>query len=434
MMVSLKMKKEENNRLRIEEMNQNIISVFKRRSRKCFPVTVLLLMVLMVSCDDMNSIHQKYFDWGEDIYTGVVDSLKVYPGYEKLQFEWEVNADPRITKTVIYWNQREDSVVVDVNRTQSGRLQMSYLLEDISEGDYIFELITRDNHGHFSLPREVVVTIYGDSYLQALRNRTVSSITHRLDGTMLIEWEPISSLAMQYTIIKYEVDGVEQVTQVENEDSETELFGLETGEIIQVSTIYLPENALDELMAPYSEYSMPKFEREINKANFSVLVLAGDNTSVNGVRDLSKIWDGATANPGILHTVENAPGFNFPHHFTFDMGVLADVSRFRIWPRTESGAFTGHSPRFFEIWGSDELKKDPDDEYWNSEAWKDDWKLMGDHEILRGGAAEWQAGWEYNVNEEIGQVRYIRLIIKNQNWQGSNCINIGEITIWGDDL
>ena len=163
--------------------------------------------------------------------------------------------------------------------------------------------------------------------------------------------------------------------------------------------------------------------------------MAGDNTSVNGVRDLSKIWDGANSNPGILHTVENAPGFNFPHHFTFDMGVLAKLSRFRLWGRTDSGAFTGHSPRFFEIWGASELSADPLDEgYWKTDEWRTDWQLMGDHEIIRGDAADWAAGWEYIINDNITHVRYIRIVIKNQNWQGSNCVNIGEITLWGDDL
>lgn len=198
--------------------------------------------------------------------------------------------------------------------------------------------------------------------------------------------------------------------------------------------------SLETLDSPVIEYTLPKLEREINKANFTIVALAGDNTSVNNSRNLSKIWDKATANPGILHTIENAPGFNFPHHFTFDMGALAEISRFRIWPRTDAVAFTGHSPRYFEIWGTAELGKAQDDEsYWKSVDWKNDWILLGDHEIIKPATdadqkAEWAAGWEYEVNEDIGRVRYIRLVIKNSNWQGANCVNIGELTLWGDDL
>lgn len=421
-------------------MNRYNIPLYTKNMKKNLLITPFLLLIWLTSCDDVNSLHQKYLDWGEDIYTGVVDSLKVSAGYERVLLTWELNADPRITRTVVYWNSKADSAVIEVNRTQSGRLPMSYRLDNIAEGSYTFVLITRDNEGHFSMPSEIIATIYGESYSSQLRNRGVSAISRQTDGTMLIEWDALSSLDIQYVTVTYDVNGAEQTVRVKNDENKTFLSGLAPGDKIRVFTAYLPEGALDELYSPYTEYTMPKLEREINKANFSTVILAGDNTSVNGVRDLSKIWDGITGNPNILHTVENAAGFSFPHHFTFDMGVLAEISRFRIWPRTDATAFTGHSPRFFEIWGTDVLQADPsDDTYWKSEAWKDDWALMGDHEIVKptsttDQATAWAAGWEYEVSDAIGKVRYIRLVIKSPNWQGSNCVNIGEITLRGDDL
>lgn len=402
----------------------------------CLIVLSSVILLTMIKCDDMNSIHEKYYDWGEDIYTGVVDSLKAFSGYEKIRFTWELNADPRITKTVIYWNQRADSIVVDVKRTQSGRLQLAYDLADIEEDSYVFEFITRDNEGHFSLPVEVPVDVYGPLSQQTLRNRGIVSITKQTDGSMLITWEDIAYPTIQYVTVYYEIDGDELSTQVENSESQTILNGLNTGDIIKVVTTYFPENALETLDSPAREYTLPKLEREINKANFSMVVLAGDNTSVNNNRPLSKIWDGSATNPNILHTVENAAGFNFPHHFTFDMGVLAEISRFRIWARADVTAFTGHSPRYFEIWGTNELQKAVgDNTYWVTDDWKADWVLMGDHEIIKPTANEsavWAAGWEYDVSESAGKVRYIRLVINSPNWQGSNCVNIGEITLWGD--
>jgi len=404
------------------------------------PACAIILLLGMMGCDDMNSIHQEYYDRGEDIYTGVVDSLKALSGYEKVRFTWEVNADPRINKTVIFWNRRADSVVIDVNRSQSGRIALSYDLENLDEGTYTFEFITRDDQGHHSMPVELVAEVFGSFYTQSLRNRGVASITKQPDETMIIVWEPIASKAVQYVTVRYTIGGIDRSVRVENDDTQTVLAGLQTNDVIGIVTTHLPENALEPLDAPVREYVLPRLEREINKARFSTVILSGDNTSVAGDRDLARIWDGITGNPNILHTAENAPGFNFPHHFTFDMGALAELSRFRIWPRTEAGAFTGHSPRYFEIWATDELKRPADDEaYWKSDSWKSDWKLIGDHEIIKPAtaadqAAEWTAGWEYGVGDGIGRVRYVRLVIKNSNWQGSNCVNIGEITLWGDDL
>ena len=217
----------------------------------------LLLVLVVVSCDDINSIHQKYYDWGEGIYTGVIDSLKAFPGYQKVRFNWEINADPRMKKTIIYWNQRKDSVVIDVNRTQSGRIRMTYDLLDMKEGNYIFEFITRDDERHFSIAKELVVFIYGESYSKLLRNRMIASIKKQLNGDMLITWEPIFNKEIQYVTIRYTDNDVEKTVPVKNQDTKTLLSGLHSGDKIYISTVYLPLNALEVLTSYEKEYIMP---------------------------------------------------------------------------------------------------------------------------------------------------------------------------------
>ncbi|MDR0421611.1 MAG: hypothetical protein LBH72_01195 [Proteiniphilum sp.] len=426
-------------------MKKQIISTAGNGAGKrawSFVISSLLLAACLVTCGDINSIHQEYYDRGEDIYTGVVDSIKVFPGYEKALLVWEINADPRITETVIYWNQREDSAIVSANRNgQIGRLPMSYSLDELKEGDYVFEFVTRDDEGHHSMTQEAAALIYGESYTQTLRNRNVSSITKNKLGDMLIVWGPITGKDAVSTTIVYakKEGGADNSVRVGTAEMETELrgdeTGLKTGDKISIFTSYLPENALEPLHSPAREYTLPKFEQEIDKVNFRAVVLPGDNTSVNQSRDLQRIWDGNTRNTGILHTVEGQ--FGFPHHFTFDMGVVAEISRFRLWPRVDAAAFTGHSPRSFEVWGAETLKEGVDETYWTSDEWRNDWKILGAHEITRPATEVdqiWNAGWEYKVNEEIGGIRYIRLVIKEPNWQNSNCVNIGEITLWGDPV
>lgn len=429
-----------NNLKKRTKMDRNIS--IRNKCNICLTVVISLFMLLSTTgCDDINSIHQKYYDRGEDIYTGVVDSIKAYAGYEKVLFEWELNSDPRITKTVIFWNNRADSVVVDVNRIQNTVMKMSYELDNIPEGNYIFEFITRDDEGDYSLAKEATVVVYGEEYSNSLRNRGVSSIIVQPDGSVLITWDKIASNEIQFVTVEYTINGETKTVCVENDETETVINGLKTGEDIYVSTSYQPTDALDLLVAPKRAYTIPKFSREISKSRFSIVELAGDNNTVlSGGRSLDKIWDGSTANPGILHTTENVPGFNFPHRFTFDMGVLAEIYRFHFWPRTDASPYTGHSPQYFEVWATDELKAASDDEsYWKSEAWKSDWKMLKDCAIIKPSASdaqkiEWAAGWEYEVDEGIGRVRYIRLVIKESNWGGTNCVNIGEMTFWGNDL
>src|SRR5690606_34478739 len=133
------------------------------------------------------------------------------------------------------------------------------------------EFITRDNQGHFSMATELVVDVYGEFYIQSLRNRGVAAITKQPDETMVIEWEPIASNTVQYVTVSYEVDGSEQTVQVANDETETILTGLKTGDVIGISTTHLSENALEPLNALVREYAMPKLEREINKGNFAIV-------------------------------------------------------------------------------------------------------------------------------------------------------------------
>ena len=395
-----------------------------------------ILMSLASGCDDMNSINQKYYDQGERIYTGVVDSIKVFPGYEKVEFSWLINADPRITKVVLYWNQRADSVVVPVQREVYKVDTMVYRIESIPEGNYIFEFLTRDDDGHKSLTKETSVTVYGEEYCSTLMNRSVISISKQADGSVLIEWGYVPSENIQYTIVEYPVDGGTDTVHVSNSSSSTVISGPNTGDEIKVSSVYLMENALEEIAAGSRTYTVPRYSALIEKSLFSVLVLPGDNTTTSNNRPLANIWDGSASR--ILHTQDNAPGFSFPHHFSFDITKPAEILSFTLWPRGDASPFTGHSPASYELWAAAELHDVTDTTYYTSDSWKADWVQLVSYTVSKPSTSEaqkseWAAGWTSTVDKEGERFRYFRLVVTS-NWQGSNCVNIGEISLVGDNL
>lgn len=213
------------------------------------------VMGTFMACDDMNSIHQEYYDRGEMLYTGVVDSLKASVGYEKVQFTWEINADPRISKTVIYWNQRADSVVVDVNRTTDGRMPMSYLGE-FDGGNYVFEFVTKDDAGNYSMPREIVVVALDEMYVNSLKARKIASSTLGEDGSLKIVWGEVGSSLLQYSTLEYELNGKKESVRVENTDKETTLPGLVLGSKYYVYSTYLPEDAFETFDSNLVEYEV----------------------------------------------------------------------------------------------------------------------------------------------------------------------------------
>ncbi|MDR0699139.1 MAG: hypothetical protein LBG28_07995 [Tannerella sp.] len=479
-------------------------------------------LFLVFSCEKMTGIHEKYLDRGETLYIGIADSVKVHPGFHKIGFEWKINADPRITKTVIYWNRRDTSVTVPVVRTSESEMWLTTLVNDINEGEYVFEFEMQDDNGHISKSIEVSGSVLGDTYVENLRNRGIKELAKLVTGDMQITWEAVSVTAssLMYSVIEYvNSDGNPVILEVSNDEEITLLQGLETGDEINIYAIHLPEDGLETVMSLKRRFLMPKFEREIAKSRFVAAFKPGDNTTPHpgggdqdylkpitdfgvGQRSLAKIWDGGAANNTngmtILHTEDQSGNagarFKFPHHFTFDIGVPATLSRLHIWCRVDNGAFTGHSPRFFELWATDAPKeledfpskddferyyrttyvvqKNPDD-YLSSSApqyvdkvtqaqansrnyvspdpepgihnWQEDWVKLGDFEIEKPSAsayntsndadkALWSSGSDFNLIEVGKKVRYLRLVIKFPNWQNTNCINLGEITLYGDDI
>lgn len=218
-----------------------------------------IVLTFCCSCENINDIHEEYLNRGETIYTGVVDSLAITPGNERAKFKWLLNADPRITKVVIYWAQRTDSVVVEVNRTQAGAMWMEEILP-FAEDSYIFEVVTKDDYGHRSMAESMTVDVYGPEYIGRLMNREIRSRNINSSGEGVLTWAAILSNAIQYTLVKYTdysdpANPVDKEVRVENDDTETILPGVRVGDVISVSSIYLPEGALDELASNARSYT-----------------------------------------------------------------------------------------------------------------------------------------------------------------------------------
>ncbi|MDR1517263.1 MAG: DUF4998 domain-containing protein [Dysgonamonadaceae bacterium] len=203
-----------------------------------------LSVLYLTGCDDMYSIHQEYLDRGEAVYTGVVDSVKAKAGYKRTWVQWFLNSDPRITKTVIFWNDNKDSLVVDISRSVNEPSAHETIIP-VAEGSYVFKFITRDNFGHRSVDAtfsEITVNVYGDTYVRNQINRTITSV-----APSKIVWGVIETETMLYTTITYtDTSGEEKVVKVENSDTETAIAA-QSGTIVTVVSTFQPKNGLDEV-------------------------------------------------------------------------------------------------------------------------------------------------------------------------------------------
>jgi hypothetical protein len=195
---------------------------------KLHQISVFMLLCAVtgfVSCDSMNDLHLKYLETGEKIYAAKVDSVSPGPGNKRIEMEVYIYAQ-RIDRLRFFWNARADSIDFAINN-QTGVFR--FMIENLPEREYLFEVVSLDKFGNRSLPFEVSSTSYGESYQNYLTNRRINAITVE-DGAVVIEWLGLTEDAV-FTTLYYK--------DSRNQDREIVIPATESRTTI---TDYLPES------------------------------------------------------------------------------------------------------------------------------------------------------------------------------------------------
>src|SRR5687767_478021 len=80
-------------------------------------ITFVMITVLftIVSCSKWDD-YKQYTTNGETLYTGKLDSIKVFSGRLRVRITGLLPADPKIVKGKITWNDNRDSVVFPISK------------------------------------------------------------------------------------------------------------------------------------------------------------------------------------------------------------------------------------------------------------------------------------------------------------------------------
>jgi len=176
----------------------------------------------------------------------------------------------------------------------------------------------------------------------------------------------------------------------------------------------------------------PFYEVQLSTTKFSKFPLPGDNNQPGA--DIPQMWDNHRGWACCFTTLDNATLYT-PHQITFDMGVMANVSKVWIAPFKELSnlyySFT--TLKRFEIWGS--VNPNP------SGALDNTWVLLGSYVLNKPSGpgptetaddqAQALAGffWEADINAP--KVKYMRIRCL-ENFAGSCPMSIDELRVYGD--
>ncbi|MCY4779231.1 DUF5000 domain-containing lipoprotein [Sphingobacterium sp. UT-1RO-CII-1] len=185
---------------------------------------------------------------------------------------------------------------------------------------------------------------------------------------------------------------------------------------------------------------VPFEEQILDKALWKEMRLCpGIEMNIWGAKSMNVLWNGITNEGTAYYLNDSQNGLN--SFFTIDLGVKAQLSRFKFWGRS-GWYFNLHHPKEFEIWGTnDPIVANSDPCSWNG------WTLLttGVSEKPSGPdplaadklSTEDKAlaalGEEFEFSEEAPPVRYIRFK-KVKTWTNSPNVFLAELSFWGKPL
>jgi hypothetical protein len=300
------------------------------------------LLIFTGACSKMDETYRDFWKDGEIVYPAIPDSVKVFPGKNRIKLQWILKGDASITNARIFWNAGNDSTSIPVNST-GGIDTVGVLLSDLNQGFYVFDILHVDDKKNTSLKVSTYSEIYGSNYENLLINRMIDNALFDND-TLKVFWQGFSDTTFIGSKLTYiDTSNVEKTLLVGPGETFTVLgdFDFDANDgFVKFSSMYMPHStaidtfytAIDsvEAIGPPVLYS-----RE------------GWTISATSVNDEScaaeKALDG---DPNSYWWTGSAEEWQFPYALTIDMREIIDpVNGIFMQQRT------GSNPRLdlFEI-------------------------------------------------------------------------------------
>lgn len=201
-------------------------------------ISLALIALAAVACTKSDD-YKKYQVSGEIPYPGVMDSVKILAGKNRVLLTGLFTSDPKITKYRIFWNNRQDSLEVAVERKGFVDTARTFI-NNLAEGAISVEVRTYDAAGNKSIPIFAVGNAYGTQYESGVSNRSASATTVTKGG-LKITWTPVSP-GSPFTRLTYTAtDGTVKTMRVPGKDETTLVPDYQYDTKMLVQTAYLPE-------------------------------------------------------------------------------------------------------------------------------------------------------------------------------------------------
>lgn len=397
-----------------------------------------LISISFLSCEKKDTDFKNFLGDKEITYPGKVVKPHSRSGNLRAALVWNPSPDPSISKYVIYWNNKADSLVVNSTNHDPAD-SITAIIPGLSEYIYSFTIFSYDNKGNRSVPLDINnVKVYGPVYQSGLLNRVYNAanpFTVTQDGNVKLNFLQSDTASLNVsTVIKYtNRDGVVVEKNLEPDSISYTITDYKSGEPVSFRSGYIPvKGAIDTFYVDnFSTFPEITGIAVCAKSLFKENKLPGDANTYEPGTSVSKLWDGSVGPQGYPNIFHADGGSGMPQTITFDMG--------RVYKKLTSVEETGrnccNNPDDFEIWGTADITNaatnlSPTNSGWTAEMQSKGWTLL--KHVTRND--DGQAALKVNFDADVPPIRYIRVRIKHVTTGDGNYSNMSEITFWNDVL
>lgn len=383
---------------------------------------VLILLLLIIGCSDMEEIHKEYLQ-GEKIYAGVLDSLQVQSGYKRVKIIGSTRFLWGAKEAIVAWG--DDNMEVFQIEEDPGE-EFGMIINNLEERNYEFQVYTKDADGNKSILQTVIGRSVGEIFKSSQQSRGIIGFERLVDGTYINWAHKAESEYLVFTEIKYRnADGGMTTDTVYPDDASIKLMNWKPlGELKINSFVKSGDEGIDTIALSTVENSLPLME--LDKELFTLIRMPSDNPgNFYGADPVKYLFDGDGTWRGDSYGYHS--GLNsIPHHFTIDLGVMANIRKVRLDLRDPNN-FTGNNPTEIEFWGRTDLEGAETSSSSVAEFEAKGWQL------LYRGTVDGANNQTLEVNiEDESVIRYLRYRVVSS--VGGESAQLTEMTFWGEKV
>ena len=212
---------------------------------------------MLAACDKFTDVHQEFIKGGEIIYAPKLDSVGVVAGKNRVGLALRYLNGHHLKSTVVYWNDAQDSLVVDLApfALKSGLDSLETVVPDLPENSYSLYLQNVDQNGSRSLLYPAYGTSYGADFQALIGNRRIREIWRSDEGfgiTWLAADESMVGVELKFTDAQ---TGEERLVRKPVE-TESVISFMAKDNRFSYRSLHIPEEAAIDTF--YTEWSEPE--------------------------------------------------------------------------------------------------------------------------------------------------------------------------------